>query len=101
MPKYFRFMVGNHYLYFTSHCIIEPIHIHASDKKLSESGSAKIWVAENGDTDVESYGNVKAHEMNEICSYIKKNIDVIKKKWHEGGGELNFKGAIFAEETNQ
>ena len=34
MPKYYSFMVCGYYLYFTSHCIVESMHVHASDKKL-------------------------------------------------------------------
>lgn len=33
MPKYFPFKVADHNLYFTSHCIVEAMHVHASDKK--------------------------------------------------------------------
>ena len=36
MPKYFDFKVCGYYLYFTSKCIIECMHVHASDKRLSE-----------------------------------------------------------------
>ena len=34
MPKYFDFKVSGYYLYFTSKCIIECMHVHASDKRL-------------------------------------------------------------------
>lgn len=44
MPKYYEFKVCGYYLYYTSHCIIEAMHVHASDKKLTESGSAKFFV---------------------------------------------------------
>ena len=33
MPKYFQFMVAGYYLYFTSFCIVECIHVHASDRR--------------------------------------------------------------------
>lgn len=45
-------MVCGYYLYFTSHCIIEAMHVHASDRRLTESGSAKLFVKGNGDTEV-------------------------------------------------
>ncbi len=48
MPKYYAFKICGYYLYFTSHCIIEAMHVHASDKKLTESGSAKFFVKGNG-----------------------------------------------------
>lgn len=28
--------------YFISHCVIECMHVHASDRKLTEAGSAKF-----------------------------------------------------------
>lgn len=91
MPKYTEFLVANHNLYFTSHCIIEPIHVHASDKKLTESNSAKIWVYKNGDTEIKNWGNLTQHEMNEIRTYIKENIEIIRYKWKEFAGNENFK----------
>ena len=39
MPKYYTFKVANHYLYFTVQCIVEAMHVHASDKRLTESNS--------------------------------------------------------------
>lgn len=42
MPKYYEFKVCGYYLYYTAHCIIEAMHVHVSDKKLTESGSAKF-----------------------------------------------------------
>ncbi len=49
MPKYYEFMICGYFLYFTSHSIVEAMHVHASDKKLTESGSAKFFVKSNGD----------------------------------------------------
>ena len=34
MPKYYEFKVAGYYLYFTSFCVVECMHVHASDKKL-------------------------------------------------------------------
>ena len=50
MPKYFDFKVSGYFLYFTSHRVIEAMHVHASDRKLTEIGSAKFFVKGNGDT---------------------------------------------------
>ena len=44
MPKYFQFKICGYYLYFTSHCVIECMHVLASDSRLTESGSAKFFV---------------------------------------------------------
>ena len=56
MPKYYEFKVAGYYLYFTSYCVIECMHVHASDRRLTEGGSAKFlsWPTEtrscrNGD----------------------------------------------------
>ena len=40
MPKYYDFKVAGYYLYFTSFCVVECMHVHASDSKLTEGGSA-------------------------------------------------------------
>ena len=44
MPKYFSFKVCGYDLYFTSHCVVECMHAHASDEELTEAGSAKFFV---------------------------------------------------------
>ena len=50
MPKYYEFKISGYYLYFTSACTLECMHVHASDRKLTETGSAKFFVKGNGDT---------------------------------------------------
>jgi len=40
--------IAGHYLYFTSFCIIEAMHVHASNKELTESMSAKFFVYKDG-----------------------------------------------------
>lgn len=42
MPKYYEYKVCGYYLYYTSHCVIEAMHVHASDRRLTEAGSAKF-----------------------------------------------------------
>lgn len=44
MPKYYEYKIAGYYLYFTSYCVIECMHVHASDRKLTETGSAKFFV---------------------------------------------------------
>ena len=34
MPKYYEFKVCGYYLYYTASCVIEAMHVHASDRKL-------------------------------------------------------------------
>ena len=47
MPKYYEYKIAGYYLYFTSYCVIECMHVHASDRKLTEAGSAKFFVKDN------------------------------------------------------
>ena len=58
MPKYYEFKVCGYYLYYTASCVIEAMHVHASDRKLTEAGSAKFFVMNNGDTTVERQGQL-------------------------------------------
>lgn len=48
MPKFFPFRIADHYLYFTAECIVEAMHVHASDKRMTEAHSAKFlsWQTE-------------------------------------------------------
>lgn len=66
MPKYYQFKICGYYLYYTSHCIIEAMHAHASDKKLTETGSAKFFVKGNGDTTIESMGTLNERDARRI-----------------------------------
>ena len=59
MPKYYQDKVAGYYLYFTSFCVVECMHVHASDRKLSEEGSAKLFVKSNGDTVVRIAGSLR------------------------------------------
>ena len=90
MPKYFTFKVAGYFLYFTAHCIIEPIHAHASDSKLSEGGSAKIWVKENGDTVIAHQGSISNRDMSVIRRFIKDNIVSIKRTWTDFSGYVEY-----------
>lgn len=74
MPKYYEFKVCGYYLYYTASCVIEAMHVHASDKKLTEAGSAKFFVMNNGDTTVERQGQLSDREVRKIREFIKKCI---------------------------
>ena len=50
MPKYYPNKICGYYLYYTSFCIIECMHVHASDSRLTESFSAKLFVRSDGST---------------------------------------------------
>lgn len=83
MPKYYQFKVAGYYLYFTSHCIIECMHVHASDRKLTEAGSAKFFVKENGDTLLQNRGILTEKELSKIQNFIKINYKDMYLKWSE------------------
>lgn len=83
MPKYYDFKICGYYLYFTAHCIIECMHVHASDRKLTEAGSAKFFVKSNGDTTVENQGMLTDREMRKIQAFIKDNYKEMYLKWSE------------------
>lgn len=70
MPKYYEFMVAGYYLYFTSRCVIECMHVHASDRKLTEEASAKLFVKSNGDTVVQNVGLLNDRELCKIQRII-------------------------------
>ena len=73
--------ICGYYLYFTSHCIIEAMHVHASDRKLTESGSAKFFVMSNGDTTVENRGILNDREILKIREFIKENYKETYISW--------------------
>ena len=79
MPKYFSFKVAGYFLYFTSKCIIEAFHVHASDSKLTEESSAKFFVKGNGDTIIQKRGMLTDQELRKIQAFIKENISKCMK----------------------
>ena len=81
MPKYYEFQVAGYYLYFTSFCTIECMHVHASDRKLTEAGSAKFFVKENGDTVLQNNGILNNREILKIQDFIKDNYKDMYLKW--------------------
>ena len=81
MPKYYEFKVAGYYLYFTSFCTIECMHVHASDRKLTGAGSAKFFVKENGDTVLQNKGILNNREISKIQAFIKDNYKDMYLKW--------------------
>lgn len=81
MPKYFEFMIRGYFLYFTSHCIVEAMHVHASDKQLTEAGSAKFFVKSDGSTIVQSKGVLTDKDIRVIQDFIKDNYKDMYLKW--------------------
>ena len=74
MPKYFDFMICGYYLYFTSHCIIEAMHVHASNRHLTEA---------NGDTEVKERGVLTDKQLRIIRGFIKDNYKEMYIKWSQ------------------
>lgn len=70
-------------MYYTEHCIIEAMHVHASDTKLSERGSAKCFVRSDGATEVKAEGTLKGHEITKIQTFIKEHYLDMYKTWSE------------------
>ena len=81
MPKYYEFKVAGYYLYFTSFCVVECMHVHASDKKLTEAGSAKFFVKGNGDSVLHNKGILTDREISKIQAFIKENYEKMYEKW--------------------
>ena len=83
MPKYYEYMVAGYYLYFTSYCTVECMHVHASDRELTEGGSAKFFVKDNGDKILQNKGRLNDREVLKIQKFIKKNYREMFMKWSE------------------
>lgn len=81
MPKYYDFMVCGYFLYFTSHCIVEAMHVHACKRRLTEQGSAKLFVKGNGDTVVKEQGMLTEKELRIIREFVKENYQDMFLKW--------------------
>lgn len=81
MPKYYPFKICGYYLYFTSHCTLECMHVHASDEELTEGGSAKFFVRSDGSTEVSDRGRLKDKEIREIQKFIKSNYEDMYTTW--------------------
>ena len=77
MPKYYEYKIAGYYLYFTSYCVIECMHVHASDRKLTEAGSAKFFVKDNGVTVLQNRGILNDREIRKIFVYnVQKVVKV-------------------------
>ena len=92
MPKYFNFKIAGYFLYYTSKCIIECMHVHASDTELTEGGSAKFFVRDNGDTDIVKRGILNEREISKIQYFIKEHYLEMYSKWSEMSPNGFYKG---------
>lgn len=83
MPKYFQNKIAGYYLYYTTHCVIECMHAHASDRRLTEPGSAKFFVRADGSTVVTERGRLSDLEIRKIQKYIKAHYMEMYEIWAE------------------
>lgn len=92
MPKYFRHKVCGYYLYFTSFCVVEAMHVHASDEELSEDYSAKFFVKADGSTVVADRGRLNDRELGCIQRFIKANYMSMYNLWAQKSDNGFFMG---------
>lgn len=92
MPKYFEFKVAVYYLYFTAHCIVECMHVHASDSRLTEEGSAKLFVRSDGSSEVRNRGRLTDRELRKIQAFIKVNYKDMYKTWSSISDQGYYRG---------
>lgn len=59
------------------------MHVHASDRRLTEAGSAKFFVKSNGDTTIEKQGQLNDREVRQIRAFIKIHYKEMYFKWQE------------------
>lgn len=57
------------------------MHAHASDSKLTEAGSAKLFIKPDGDTIIQNQGQVSDSDMRKIRKYIKINHVTMFENW--------------------
>lgn len=60
-------------------CVIECMHVHASDRKLTEEGSAKFFVKADGDTVLQNRGMLNDRDIRKIQAYIKRHYKEMYK----------------------
>lgn len=62
---------------------LRHLHVHASDRRLTEAGSAKLFVRGNGDTEVKVRGILTDKELRIIRDFIKDNYKEMYIRWTE------------------
>ena len=59
------------------------MHVHASNRRLTEEGSAKFFVKDNGDTVLQNRGILSDRDVRKIQTYIKRHYKEMYMKWAE------------------
>ena len=83
MPKYYGFKVCDHILYFTTHCTVEAMHVHAGNEEMNERTAAKFFVQANGDTVLQQPGDLNSRLVSGIQQFIKENYREMYARWQE------------------
>lgn len=91
MPKYLAGKVAGHYLYFTTKCINDPMHVHAGDSKLNPSTSARFWVLQDGSVEVDKTGDLKRSEIKDIIDFIGENYLDMYATWRNWSSQGFYK----------
>jgi hypothetical protein len=59
------------------------MHAHASDSKLTEIGSAKFFVKNNGDASLQNRGVLNDREIAKISEFIKDHYEEMYLRWSQ------------------
>lgn len=87
MPKYYPYKIADHFLYFTAQCIVEAMHVHASDGKLTETRSAKFFVRADGSSLLRRRGDLTDRQIALVRKFIQANYLDMYRTWKDFGGQ--------------
>ena len=59
------------------------MHVHASDRKLTEAGSAKFFVKSNGDSVLQNRGILTDRDISRISEFIKDHYQEMYLRWSQ------------------
>jgi hypothetical protein len=68
------------------------MHAHASDRKLTEAGSAKLFVKEDGETVIAEKGLLTDRDLRKIQLFIKENYKEMYLLWKRYSQEGFYRG---------
>ena len=68
------------------------MHVHASDTRLTEAGSAKFFVKANGDTELMKKGTLTDIEARRISLFIKEHYLEMHDFWSKWSDNDYYKG---------
>lgn len=62
------------------------MHVHASDRKMTEANSAKFFVRADGSSELKKRGDLTDKQIRLIVRFIKENYIDMYKMWKDFGG---------------